>query len=171
MAGGLLHLGHKECKEVGHVSPRKSPELRHCGSLHQSIRNHWTHREAVHSAMVTQPWMWQVCNKNPGYYFRSVLPLKVPTKDPSVWGQESTLCTEVRITNSTGWKSPKSSSLWRWANRGCTNRVTQLQTRPLVHHDLGLIIQPCLPEAFATMGGEGKATNPWDFSKLFFFFF
>lgn len=38
MAGGLLHLGHKECKEVGHVSPRKSPELRHCGSLHQSIK-------------------------------------------------------------------------------------------------------------------------------------
>lgn len=38
MAGGLLHLGHKECKEVGHVSPRKAPELRHCGLLHQSIK-------------------------------------------------------------------------------------------------------------------------------------
>lgn len=38
MAGRLLHLGHKECKEVGHVSPRKSPELRHCGPLHPSIK-------------------------------------------------------------------------------------------------------------------------------------
>lgn len=38
MAGRLLHLGHKECKEVGHVSPRKSPELRHCGPLRQSIK-------------------------------------------------------------------------------------------------------------------------------------
>lgn len=47
--------------------------------------------------------------------------------------------------------------------------MTQLEARSLVHHDPGLIMQPRLTEAFATTGGEGKATNPWDFSELFFF--
>lgn len=46
----------------------------------------------------------------------------------------------------------------------------QLKARSQVHGDLGLITQPCLPEAFAKTSGAGKATNPWDFSDLFLFF-
>lgn len=45
----------------------------------------------------------------------------------------------------------------------------QLKARSQVHGDLGLITQPCLPEAFAKTSGAGKATNPWDFSDFFLF--
>lgn len=43
---------------------------------------------------------------------------------------------------------------------GTTDKETQLKTRSLAHRDLGLIIQPCLTEVFATTSGDGEATNP-----------